>query len=174
MTKRRRPRSWALLLLLAALPACGGGGRALIPPDPNDLLKFHVENGWVCADTINCQDVYDFVLAENTALTVTVTQVTGPSVVRLAVYGPGQPLGGTNLLTGTTNERQCAFANAADSVTALAIPAGTYRVVIGRDWGFSSGATGTYTLDVTTDKPLTALGQTANDVATQATATQCP
>jgi hypothetical protein len=174
LATRRRPRGSALLLLLAALPACGGGSGigALLPP--TEVLSFHVENAWLCADTVNCQDVYDLVLAENTNLTVSVTQVTGPSVVRLAVYEPGIPLGGLNLLTGTSNDRRCALANAADAVEALAVPAGTYRIAIGRDWGFSSGASGTYTLDVTTDKALTPAGQTVNDQATQAMATQCP
>jgi hypothetical protein len=170
---RRIPRVLTVVLL-GSLAACGGGGLPLLPPDPAALRSFHVENSWVCADAVSCQDVYDVVLVENTELTVLVTQVTGPSVVRLAVYGPGQPLGGNNLVTGTPNERQCALANAADSSTVLAAQPGTYRVAITRDWGFSSGATGTYTLDLTADKPLTFASQTVDDQPTQATATQCP
>jgi hypothetical protein len=171
---RGRLRDVALLLTFAAAPACGGSGFVQpVVPGP-DLFAFRVEGTWTCADAVNCQDVHDVVLEADTSLTVTVTQVTGPSVVLLAVYPPGTPLGGTNLLNETTNERRCALANANDTVTVPAPAAGTYRVAVGRDWGFSSGASGSYTLDVTTDRPLIPAGQSVDDQPSQATASQCP
>lgn len=170
---RARLRDMALLLGLTALPACGGGGR--LPPLPTPArLVFHVESGWVCVEPEDCQDVFDVMIEAGTEVTVAVTQVTGPSVVRLALYGPGMPLGGLNLLTNSTNDRRCALANASDSATALAESTGTYRVAVGRDWGFSSGASGTYTLDVFTDRELEPVGQTVDDQPTQASGAQCP
>jgi hypothetical protein len=164
----------AVTFTLAALPACGGGGSqaGLIPTPP--LTAFRVLNSWTCADTVNCQDVYDVELAADTEVTLRVTEVTGPSVVRLALYAPGEPLGGLNILTNSTNDRMCALANASDSITSTTTIAGTYRVAVGRDWGYSSGATGTYVLDVKCDLPLAPLGQTVDDQPTLATGWQCP
>jgi hypothetical protein len=174
VTFKCRLRASALVLTLSALPACGGSGfvQPVAPPPP--VFTIRVESGWTCANAENCQDVYDIVLEANTELTIRVTQVTGPSVLRLAAYAPGVPLGGTNLLNSTTNERRCSLANAADFVVVDTFDAGTYRVGVGRDWGFSSGANGSYTLDVFTDKPLLLAGQTVNDTQTQASSSSCP
>lgn len=167
-------RASALVLTLAALPACGGSGyvQPVAPAAP--IFTIRVESGWTCADAVNCQDVFDIVLEADTELTIQVTQVTGPSVLRLAVYEPGVPLGGLNLMNSTTTERRCSLANAADFVVVDTVTAGTYRVGVGRDWGFSSGASGSYTLDVFTDRPLLLAGQTVNDQATQASSSSCP
>jgi hypothetical protein len=168
-----RTRGVALLLSVAALSACGGGG-TLPPQPPPPLLRIEVLGGWVCVEPEHCQDVYDVALEKGTELTVRVTEVTGPSMLRLAVYGPGVPLGGLNLLTNSTNDRRCSLANASDSVTLLAEDAGRYRIAVGRDWGFSSGDAGSYTLELISDLAMAPLGQTVDDLPTQATDAQCP
>jgi hypothetical protein len=134
---------------------------------------FTVAGGWNCAFLVNCQDVYDFVFPANTSVTIAVSGITGNSVLRLGVFGPGVALSGTNLLTGSNKDRMCAGQNASDSITFDTTSAGLYRIAVGRDWGSSAGAAGSYSLTVSGNHQFTAHGITANDVASEATGTVC-
>jgi hypothetical protein len=134
---------------------------------------FTVAGGWNCAIGVSCQDVYDFVFPANTSVTIAVSGITGNSVLRLGVFGPGVALSGTNLLTGSNRDRMCAGQNASDSITFDTTSAGLYRIAVGRDWDNSAGAAGTYSLTVSGNHPFTAQGITANDVASGAAGTVC-
>ncbi len=154
-----------------------------------DLLTQHrlvINDSWNCASSVNCENVYSlYVAAPNSAdsLNVSVTSVTGSSVPRLSVFGPGVPLSGINLLNGSTNDHVCPNppgagnqnANLSGSTPSLA-GTGVYQVVVGRDWGSSGGAAGNYTLTVSqgSNAGFDYNGQTANNVPTQSTGMQCP
>ena len=134
---------------------------------------FTVAGGWNCAFLVNCQDVYDFVFPANTSVTIAVSGITGNSVLRLGVFGPGVALSGTNLLTGSNKDRMCGGQNTSDSITFDTTSAGLYRIAVGRDWGSSAGAAGSYSLAVSGNHQFTAHGITANDAASEATGTVC-
>ena len=134
---------------------------------------FTIAGGWNCAIGVSCQDVYDFVFPANTSVTIAVSGITGSSVLRLGVFGPGVALSGTNLLTGSNRDRMCAGQNTSDSITFDTTSAGLYRIAVGRDWGSSAGASGTYSLTVSGNHPFNTHGITANDVASGAAGTVC-
>lgn len=139
-----------------------------------------INGGWTCSVGVNCQDVYDFTITGPVpadTLTVTVSAVTGTSTLRMAVFAPGVALSGTNLTNGGVTDRRCFGQNIGDTVGLTNLPAsGTYRIAVGRDWGLSGGASGTYTLSVSMNTAkLVYLSQTVEDTATQLTAaTTCP
>ena len=148
----------------AAGDACG--------PVPQGLLQ--VSGTWGCGNGVDCMDVYEISLTAGSALTVAVDQVSGASVPRLAVFGPGDSLAGRNLLTGTNLDRQCVGQNVADSAgPIIAVETGVYRVAVTRDWGSSAGAAGAYRLNLTCDRPYTLLGQVMDNVPSQAAGAGC-
>jgi hypothetical protein len=130
--------------------------------------------GWDCAISQICQDVYDFDLQDGSDVEVIVHTVTGASVPRLALFGPGIPLDGINLFTGTTNDRLCVGQDMTDTASVTVSGSGTYRLAVGRDWGLSAGVSGTYVVDVNTSLPVQPQGQTADDVTSQASGASCP
>ena len=132
-----------------------------------------VNAGWNCGSGVSCTDVYDFTFSADANVTITVTAVTGASVLRLGAYNPGVPITGASLLTGVSNDRMCVGQNASDTVIFKAVTAGTYRIAVGRDWGSSAGASGTYTLNVSATGTSTFIGAAANDIASGATGTRC-
>ena len=136
--------------------------------------SYQVNSGWTCAVSVSCQDVYDLDIPAVTNLSVNVTNVTGNSVIRLAVFAPGVALNGTNLLNSSNNDRECVGQNANDSVAFIASGSGVYRLAVGRDWGSSAGTSGTYTVTVTADMEFVPLGSTSNNTASQAAGSQCP
>lgn len=141
---------------------------------------FVFNSGWACGVGVDCQDVYDFVITNPIAadgLTVAVTAITGNSAIRLAVFGPGSALNGTNLINGGTTDHRCVAFDTNDSVTVNnQTTTGTYRVAIGRDNANSAGTSGTYSLSVSLSAAkLASSGQTVNDTATLLNAaTTCP
>lgn len=136
-------------------------------------LDHSLSSGWSCGSGVSCQDVYDLTLLGGTTVTIAVTGVSGSSVVRLAAFGPGVAPSGDDLLTGRSSDRMCVGQNASDTVTFRARDEGTYRIAVGRDWGSSAGASGSYTLSITTTRPLVFDGQSGDDVATSASGTRC-
>jgi hypothetical protein len=130
-------------------------------------------SSWACASGVSCQDVYDITFAAGADVTIAVTGITGASVLRLGAFGPGTALSGANLLTGPSSDRMCRAQNVSDTVTFRALTAGVYRIAVGRDWGSSAGASGNYTLTVTSTSPLTSPSQTVNDAPSMATGTRC-
>lgn len=134
---------------------------------------FAVAGGWNCAAGTSCQDVYDITFDATSNVTLAVTAVTGASVLRLGAFAPGTALTGANLLTGLSSDRQCVGQDTSDSVTFRAIAAGVYRIAVARDWGSSAGAGGTYTLTVTSTRPLVPGSQTVSDAPSGAAGSRC-
>jgi hypothetical protein len=99
---------------------------------------------------VSCQDVYDFTTLAPTPITVAVAGVTGPSVVRMAVFN-GSALNTTNLLNGNTADRRCVGPNQSDSATSTLLPSGLHHIAVGRDWATSGGGgIGMYQVTITT------------------------
>jgi hypothetical protein len=93
---------------------------------------FTASNPWVCPVGVSCQDVYDVTTLAPTPITVAVTAVAGPSVVRMAVFH-GSALNTTNLLNGNTADRRCVGADQSDSATSALLPSGLHRSAVGPD-----------------------------------------
>jgi hypothetical protein len=138
-----------------------------------EATSFTTTTSWACGSGVSCQDVYDIPFPAGANVTITVTSITGASVLRLGAFAPGVGLNGANLLTGPTSDRMCGGQNVSDTVTFRAVTAGTYRIAVGRDWGSSAGASGNYSLTVTSSTSLGIATQTENDVASMATGTRC-
>ncbi|WP_010515905.1 hypothetical protein [Leptospira licerasiae] len=131
-------------------------------------------DSWNCAFSINCQNVYSLNFNQADTLTIAVSSVTGSSVVRLAVFS-GTTLNGTNLINGSTTDRECVGQDTNDTV-AVSIPsAGPYSLTVGRDWNYSAGASGTYSLNLSSSL-VSMLGftKTSSNTATQSTGFSCP
>jgi len=165
-------------VLAANLPAS--------PPSSGTPTSSSVINdSWSCSFGVTCQNVYDYYLIPGSGdtLNVNVTAVTGTSVARMSVFGPGVALNGTNLINGSTNDHICPNppgagnqdAALSGSVNPLSAT-GTYRIAIGRDWGNSGGAAGTYTLNVSLTSGATFyfVSKTVSNTATQSSWLSCP
>lgn len=165
----------ALALVVSAL-SCSDS-----PNTPSTgVTNFTGNFGWNCASGVNCQDVFDFTVAAGSVLTVRVSNVSNESASQIALYGPGVALGGTNLLTGTTKELRCIVASSCSGFTAgeqktgiTATQAGTYRLAVTRDWGFSCGASGTYRVEMTSNVAFEVGNQSVQDGASLASGNEC-
>ena len=139
---------------------------------PTESYSF--SGSWSCGDGSSCQDVYDIELESGMVLSVDVTNVTGASVPRLALFAPGVELDGINLLTGTTEDRECVGQDMDDSFNYVASANGTYRLAVCRDWGSSAGGDGTYQVSITSSEPILPVVQSEDGVESQATGSVCP
>ncbi len=162
-------------ILALALAGCGSDSTS-----NQGNLTFSADYGWTCASGTNCQDVFDVTLSAGSALTIAVSNVSSGSVSQIALYAPGVALGGTNLLTGNTNELRCtagagcASYTAGEQVSAFPITqSGTYRLAVTREWGTSCGGTGTYHLSLTSTAAIQVTGQTVEDQTSQASGYEC-
>ena len=113
----------------------------------------HNHSGWNCAIGVSCQDVWDFQTLAPGTVTVTVSAVTGNSVLRLAAFD-GAALNTVNRLNGNLTDRKCTGQNANDTAVTPVLPPGLHRFAIGRDWDTSAGAAGTYTVTFTSTVPV--------------------
>jgi hypothetical protein len=99
-----------------------------------------VAGAWDCAFGESCRDVYEFTIDKPASVMLDVRAVTGSSVVLTAIYPPGQGLGGTNLLTGSTTDRECTGQNTPFQLIHVNLTTpGRYKLAVGRDWGSSAG-----------------------------------
>ncbi len=124
------------------------------------LSSITVNGSWSCSVSTDCQDVFDIDIFAGNTVNINVTNVTGSSVVRMAVFAPGVALTGPNLLNGGITDQSCTSQNASASTSFSTTLAGVYRIAIGRDWGSSAGSSGTYTLTVTSSPVMLDNGQT--------------
>lgn len=135
---------------------------------------YTVDGSWNCELGESCQDVFDFETFVGTRVTVEVSNLTGASVPRLAVF-EGADLSTTNRLNGLTSDRECVGQDTDDSDESSSLSLGLHRWAVGRDWGSSAGTDGTYTATLTTeDAPLIILGQTSDDTPSLLATTSCP
>ncbi|MCB9681218.1 MAG: hypothetical protein H6733_07070 [Alphaproteobacteria bacterium] len=141
----------------------------------NDCVaSFSTSGAWSCSGSQSCQDVFPLTLTEGTVLDLAATNITGSSVVRLALFAPGDGLDGTNLLTNRTNDYRCGNQNAATVIEGFVVPEdGDYLVAIGRDWGSSAGSTGSYDFTIDASPGLVAGDQTVEDGVSEATGSRC-
>ncbi len=136
---------------------------------------------WACESGDNCQDVFDMELTEGSIMTFQATETTGGSVLQVALYGPGESLGGTNLFTGNANELRCNYVVGCNSNTAgqtvndFVVPtSGLYRFAVTRDWGNSCGSSGTYRMVIDSETYFPGVDQTVDDELSLAPGWECP
>jgi len=157
--------------------ACGSDDSG----EPDDgVTTFSANYGWTCANSINCQDVFDFSIEAGSVITIRVNTVSSGSVSQLAFYAPGVALGGLNLLTGNAHELRCTSGGSCEAFTTgeqvnsyAVATGGTYRIAVTREWDTSCGSTGTYHIEVTSTKRFQILGQTREDAPSAATGFEC-
>ena len=121
-------------------------------------------SGWNCASNTACEDVYDVTFTGDDVLSVVVSGVSSESMARLAVFA-GTATTGTNLVTNTGAAACGSGQGTSISSGAINVSAGTYAIAVGRDWELSAGASGTYTVTVSTTHPFVAPVQNGDDVA---------
>jgi hypothetical protein len=128
------------------------------------VTSFQTTGAWACAGIgVNCQDVYEIDVNAGTLVGVSVSDVTGWSAVRMAVY---ENIGITNLFTNDAKDFRCSEQNGPTAYSFTAPSTGRYRIAIGRDWNFSGGSSGTYSVLLTASSPFISHGLTVNDGST--------
>jgi hypothetical protein len=138
------------------------------PDAPAGTTTFTMDGEWHCSVGVDCEDVYDFDIPASSQVTIAITKVTMASVARTGLFA-GNATTGTNLWNSTATD-VCAPNNAQDvdlDAGPVTIGAGHYRLTVGRDWGFSGDANGTYTVTFRSSAGLVAKGATADDQASQ-------
>jgi len=172
--------TFVLIVIMTA--GCSDDEECNCPTASCPDLIFEGEYGWVCGTSEDCQDVFEIDFKANSLVTFAATDVSTGSIVQVALYAPGVALGGTNLLTGSTNEYRCGYISGTCSenehgqlINDFLIPsAGTYRFAVTRDWGNSCGSDGTYKLMVISDREFTVESQIVDDEPSQASGSECP
>ncbi len=147
---------------------------------PTTITAYDEVLGWTGTINENTQDVFDIEFTEGAVVNFSATDVTGGSVLQVALYAPGVALGGTNLFTGNNTELRCNYVDgcsentAGQTINGFTIDsAGTYRLAITRNYSASCGTDGTYRLQVTSDTGFNSPIQTVDDVESQSTEWQC-
>jgi len=125
---------------------------------PSGAKTYATHSTWAC-DGKFCQDVYDFKFEKGSMVDFDVNNLTGGSVVQIALYAPDEELGGTNLFTNSTTEITCIIDGDCDLnsggyyIGSFVIPtSGRYRLAITRNHGFSCGSDGEFDLSIMSDK----------------------
>lgn len=142
-------------------------------PTSDCYTSYTVSGGWTCLSGESCQDVYDLTVPSGTQLRIHHENLTGTSVSRMALFAPGSPLSGTNLLWGSAWDVSCFGQDQDQTLGTSTLSAGTYRLAIGRDWGRSAGASGTYDLWLEVLAGAVAVEQTVDDEDSQAMGWTC-
>ncbi len=167
------------LLLISGFGILGGCGDDE-EENPLNIRDFDELFEWSCEIGESCEDVFDIEFAAGTAVDISATEITGNSVVQIALYAPGVELGGINLLTGDTGELlcnpqpTCRDNTDGQSVTGFRIPsAGVYRLAVTRNWGYSCQSSGGYHLIISADQDFSTPRQTVDDEPSQAVVWSC-
>lgn len=136
--------------------------------------ELSTSGSWTCANGTSCQDVYELDLEAGAVVTIKVSDLTGSSNARLAAFGPNESLDGNNALLGTNSDHLCAAQGADDEARFFTDQAGTWRIAIGRDWGRSAGASGSYSVSITSSVEFPGtLAAVADDVESEAVGVLC-
>ena len=159
-----------LIAVLLLSTSCSNDDDSTPPGD----RAYDANGAWNCEINESCQDVYEFDFSAGSRIAIAVEQVTGGSVVRIAIHGPGNGLGGINLLTGTQNDLQCEAQDENVNIANFtAVTEGIYTLAVTRDWGASAGFDGTYSLSVISDTLFEFKDQTVEDVDSLAPDGEC-
>ncbi len=143
-------------------------------PEVGERL-YETNGSWDCETGESCQDVYEFDFESGSRVSLIIQEVTGSSVVRLTIHAPNVNLGGTNLLTGNTDDLRCTGQDEDASIPNFIAPSdGVYKVVITRDWGSSAGADGNYNLVLFSDTNFQFIQQSVDDIDSLAENSSCP
>lgn len=143
-------------------------------PEVGERL-FETNGSWTCELGESCQDVYDIEMTAGSRVSLTVSNVTGSSVVRLAIHAPNDNLGGINLLTGTAEDIECSGQDESYSFSNIMLSQdGVYKFVVTRDWGSSAGFDGNYRLTIFSDNLFEVIEQTVDDLNSLASGSTCP
>jgi hypothetical protein len=158
----------------AALAACNNSEDSK-PVWPGEKT-FSFETGWECNGS-NCQDVFDFSFIKNSKVTFKISEVSGSSMVQIALYKEEDPLGGTNLFTDNNQEVTCFLDNDCDAGAAgytitdfLIQSTGTYRFAVTRNHGMSCGWNGGYKIDISANTNFEFKEQSVDDESSLAAA----
>jgi hypothetical protein len=166
------------VILALIVMSCSDDENTVAPPAL--ITHYDQVHGWTCAQSVDCQDVYNIDFTAGTIVGIGVVDLTDNSIAQMSLYAPGVPLGGINLFTGTENEHLCNTIGDCNAmpdqvVTDLALAqGGVYRLAVTRNWGESCGGTGTYRLVINSDKRFESPVRTVNDTATLAPGFECP
>lgn len=140
------------------------------------ITLYETNGDWECNLDESCQDVYEFKFKSNTNIDITISEVTGGSESRLAVYAPNVSLGGINLLTNSTKDFSCVTINDESIILQnINLPkSGVYKIAVTREFGESVGDSGTYKLTVSANSGFQYIEQTIDDVDSLADGFECP
>jgi hypothetical protein len=158
-------RALAAIVMLTLISACDDEKESKLAGEKT----YATQSDWDC-DGNFCQDVYDFNFVKGSVVDFDISNLTGGSAVQVALYAPGQVLGGTNVLTGNTSEVTCLVEGNCDLnmsgyiVSSFLIPAsGVYRLAVTRNHNFSCGSSGDYDLDIVSSKNFVFKEQSVDD-----------
>ena len=182
MKKRTILAAGVLVLFLSGChmfntdPGGGVGELGLLTPPASTTEQ--ITGDWDCQTatdtTSSCQDVYEVQLSAGTTLNFGTSEVGGNTASQIAIYGPGDTVGGINLLTGLamafrcTPTANCGAHGAGESYSGFVVPTtGVYQFAVIRHHGASCGWTGTYTASLDASAGFTILGQTMDDATVQ-------
>lgn len=156
---------WVVLLGLAACGSVKGSPDArpadAMPDAVVTQTMYTLDATWSCADSVDCEDVYDFDLPASASVTAKVTAVTGASVPRLGLF-KGTGTTGNNVFTNAATDL-CGTQDTELDAGPATVAAGHIRVAVGRDWGASAGSAGTYTITIMSAPGFVPRGPTADD-----------
>jgi hypothetical protein len=167
----------AAILLGSGLVAFGCGDDD--HTGPAKIEDYNAVHDWVCASNENCQDVFKIDFEAGTTADFEVTDLTGNSIVQIALYAPYVTLGDYNLFTGSSLEYRCGVSGSCDvmpaeSVTGFFINmSGTHHLAVTRNWGSSCGDRGTYRLRISADHGFSRPVLSVDDVASLAQGATC-
>ena len=144
-------------------------------PETDCVTDVVLNGSWTCEEGVTCQDVWDLTLRRGAEVTVTVTDVTGDSKVRLGAFKPGSGPSDVNSLVGTNKDLSCGGPNEDATAVFEAEDSGTWRITVGRDAEGSKGLTGDYTLSVSSDEGISVPAREPfqDDVATRSEGLRC-
>lgn len=105
------------------------------------------------------QDAYTFTTtAMNTMLTINVMITGGAAVPEIGLFAPGDPVTGTNIITGTGNGSTGPF-----PVVVNAIAVGSYTLAIEDNLSDGAEVSFSYQIDITAGAPIIPGGQVITD-----------
>jgi len=170
-----------LLLGILGIVGCGSDDG---PADtPTGIFNYDEVHEWDCAGVGEgtCQDVFDIEFKAGSTVTFQATETTDGSVLMIAFYAQGEPLGGMNLFTNNESELLCDLVDGCNNnvdgqtVEDFVIPEnGIYRLAITRNWFESCGNSGTYRMIIDSDRRFQEPEQSVDDEASLATDWDCP